>query len=173
MDRSQGGESAHSRWGLLVAAVVVAMLAPAVYADENLLARSQWFAEVHSADPTAEVALIPFGARAAALTELRANLAQGRLGAGPPERAGYSWVPLGPSPLAGEMAEEFTGRVTAVAVDPTNPIRVPGTCLHTCQVDGHQTRSLNSLARGAIVQSGAWHIYLAHLFMRHPIQPSQ
>ena len=83
---------------------------------EVLRARAEWFAERRrDADGR-----IPLHARRRALETQRQNLESGLLAAETPEITGDRWVPLGPSPM-NEGGSLHTGRLTAIAIHPTDP----------------------------------------------------
>jgi len=84
---------------------------------EMLLGRNQWFKENHEGPD----GLIPFGARARALQQLRENIEKGILKDSSEAIPGNSWQPIGPAPLV-SGSYKYSGRVSALAAVDANTV---------------------------------------------------
>ena len=85
---------------------------------EVILDRIRWFRQGRLGSN----GVIPIGARNRALSQMDDNVRLRRLGASPVRRVpDDGWAPLGPSPLYDtDGVTAFSGRVAAVAIDPTD-----------------------------------------------------
>lgn len=112
---------------LVIVALSVAAVAPGTCCgEEDLAARIELFTQMHGTyDPKSESLKVPLAARHEALEALREAVAEGRVNAVTSEELGALWTQVGRYPLLGESDSGtqiglYTGRVSALAVDPND-----------------------------------------------------